>query len=91
MSNKGQSDMADADVRAALLDIAREDAGNLLDPALYSDVHGLERLVRVAADGDIERAMGTVMRIVRHAAEHGARTIVRSWAFFRRAIDQDRP
>jgi hypothetical protein len=32
---------------------------------LYTDAAGLERLVRLAADGDLERAMRTVRAIVR--------------------------
>jgi hypothetical protein len=75
------------DLRDALLSIGKEDTGRLLDPGLYADAAGLEGLVAFA--GDRELAIGTILSIVRGAAQHGANSQIRSWAWFRSAIAED--
>jgi hypothetical protein len=77
-------------IRSGLLEIAEADRGEMISEDAYGDVHGFERLLQ--SSGDRERAVATILRLVRMAAKqkHGANVRVRSWAFFKSAIADDR-
>jgi hypothetical protein len=72
------------DPRAALLDIANVDDGELLAEHLYSDVTGFRRLLEWS--GNPECAVMTIKTIVHEAAQQGCNDTVKSWSFFRNPI-----